>query len=208
MFIQARLVLAVAAILALGGTVAAREHGGALSAKQHGYEHGYRDGYDRGRQDRERGARYDYHGEDYRRADRGYERFMGEHDDFQDGYRKGYKDAYDDGFNGRPGRWDEIYGIDGGDDPDRRVSHDRDDDAYVDRHYGYRDVSYDIGYRDGLATGEKDRQKHKEFRPEKNDHYEDADHGYDKSYGSKNAYKEQYRKAFLRGYEDGYARWR
>src|SRR5215470_12850716 len=95
------LILAFAAMASVSGTVVvpalAREHGGALSAKQHGYEHGYREGY--------------------RRADRGYERYMGEHDDFQHGYRDGYKAGYDDGFYARPGHWDDVYGIDSNYDP-------------------------------------------------------------------------------------------
>jgi len=200
--------LALAVSLSFSGAVIAHEHGGAISSKHHGYEHGYRDGYRHGREDRSQGMRYDYRSEDYKLADRGYERYMGEHDDFQHGYRDGYKAGYDDGFYGRPGRWDETYGIDERYDPSQRSGHDADDNVYVSRHYGYRDVAYDIGYRDGVAMGEKDRRKRKQFRPEKNDRYEDADHGYDKSYGPKNLYKEQYRQAFVRGYEDGYGRWR
>ena len=60
----------------------------------------------------------------------------------------------------------------------------------------------------GVLLELEHRRKRKQFRPEKNDRYEDADHGYDKSYGPKNLYKEQYRQAFVRGYEDGYGRWR
>lgn len=208
------LVLTAGVILALSGTVIspapvlAREHGGALNAKQHGYEHGYRDGYQRGREDRARRISYDYHSEDYRLADRGYEPYMGEHDDFQHGFRDGYKAGYDDAFNARPGRWDEVYGIDPSYDPYRRNDYDADDDVYVSRRYGYQDVAYDIGYRDGVAMGEKDLRNGKDFRPEKNDRYEDADHGYRNVYGDKKLYKQRYRSGFIRGYEDGYRRWR
>lgn len=66
--------------------------------------------------------------------------------------------------------------------------------------------AYDIGYRDGQAVGQKDRQQGKAFRPDKNDQYEDADHGYNKQYGDKNQYKSRYRDAFQRGYQDGYGR--
>jgi hypothetical protein len=200
--------LAIAVVLSLSPAAMAREHGGALNSKQHGYEHGYRDGYQHGREDRAHGMRYDYHSEDYRLADRGYEPYMGEHDDFQHGYRDGYKAGYDDAFYGRPGRWDQVYGIDNSYDPYARTGNDSDDDVYVTRRYGYRDVSYDIGYHDGVAMGERDRSNGKDFRPQKNERHEDADHGYRKEYGDKKLYKQQYRDGFVRGYEDGYGRWR
>ena len=77
-----------------------------------------------------------------------------------------------------------------------------------DGYYGRQgnNPAYDIGYRDGQAVGQKDRQHGKAFRPDKNDQYEDADHGYNKQYGDKNQYKSMYRDAFQRGYQDGYGR--
>jgi len=84
------------------------------------------------------------------------------------------------------------------------------DDRYGDRpydDYGRRRIenpAFDIGYRDGLAIGQRDRQRGKAFRPDKNDNYEDADHGYQRSFGDKGLYKSEYRDAFRRGYKDGY----
>jgi hypothetical protein len=199
-----------AVLLSLAGIANARDQryrGGSLSVREHGNEHGYRDGYQRGREDRNEGLRYQYQSEDYRMADRGFEPYMGDREDFQEGYRSGYRGGYDDGYNGRSGRWGEIYGINpdaGADERDRYES----DDVYVNRYWGYRDVASDIGYRDGLEQGAKDRRNRKDFRPEKNDRYEDADHGYHKEYGPKDAFKAEYRQAFVRGYEDGYGKWR
>jgi hypothetical protein len=203
--------LAFVVLLSLSGIASARDRrypGGSISAREHGNEHGYRDGYQRGRQDRDQSIRYNYTTEDYRMADRGFEPYMGERDDFQDGYRNGYRAGYEDGYNGRSGRWDEVYGIDPNAEPYARGQHESEDDVYVDRHWDYKDVAYDIGYRDGVQEGEKDRKHGKDFRPEKNDRYEDADHGYHKEYGSKDSFKMEYRQAFFRGYEDGYGRWR
>jgi len=202
--------LVFAVLLSLSAVAVAGKHyhGGSLTAKDHGYEHGYRDGYTRGREDRDQRLDYNYQSEDYRLADRGYESYMGERDDFQDGYRDGYHAGYDDGYNGRSGRWDQVYGIDESAEPYSRGRYDAEDEVYSNRHWGYRDVAYDIGYRDGVEQGEKDRRHNKDFRPEKNDHYEDADHGYSKDYGPKDAYKREYRQAFMRGYGDGYGRWR
>jgi hypothetical protein len=68
----------------------------------------------------------------------------------------------------------------------------------------YENPAFDIGYRDGAAVGQRDREKGKAFRPDKNDYYEDADHGYERAYGDKRFYQNQYREAFQRGYEEGY----
>jgi hypothetical protein len=72
----------------------------------------------------------------------------------------------------------------------------------------YSNPAYDIGYRDGIAIGQKDSQRRKSFRPQKNDQYEDADNGYDRRYGDKNQYKNLYREGFQRGYAEGYRQWR
>ena len=64
--------------------------------------------------------------------------------------------------------------------------------------------AFDIGYRDGIAVGQRDRESGKAFRPEKNDYYEDADRGYQKSFGDKGLYKRQYRESFRQGYAEGY----
>lgn len=203
-----RLGFGLAVVLALSLSAAAqRYHGGSLEPRQHGFEHGYRDGFDRGRQDRGQNLSYNPR-EDFRMADRAYDPYMGNHEDFIAGYRDGYKAGYDDAFNRQAGRWDSTYGIDPGYDPERRYPNDTQDGIYEDRRWGSQDVAYDIGYRDGVSMGQHDAGKHKDFRPQKNDQYEDADHGYRKSYGDKNSYKSRYREGFLRGYQDGYGRWR
>ena len=81
-----------------------------------------------------------------------------------------------------------------------------DEDARYYTNWGYSDVAFDSGYRDGLSAGRKDFSERKDYRPEKHDSYEDGDHGYRKSFGTKEQYKEQYRKGFLRGYEDAFNR--
>ena len=86
----------------------------------------------------------------------------------------------------------------------RNSGGDRDDQNY----YGRYNPSYDNGYRDGVAIGQRDSRIGKAFRPRNNDQYEDADRGYNRNYGDKNLYKNQYRQAFERGYVDGYGSWR
>ena len=184
--------------------VAQDNYGGSMNAKEHGYQHGYRDGLRQGRADLNANTPQSFESEDYKHADLGYERYMGERDDFQKGYRDGYRAGYDDGYYNKRIRSD-IYGLsDDRYDPDRIPRTDQDVESY--RDWGYSDVAFDTGYRDGLGAGQKDQREHKDYRPQKHDLYEDADHGYRKNYGHKNLYKEQYRKGFLRGYEDAFDR--
>ena len=198
------LVLGFALALGLCGLGFAHEQEGPRGARQQGYEQGYRDGFDHGRQDRSYNARYDFQSPEYRRADRGYDRYMGDRDEYRDGYREGYRAGYGDAYYGREGRFGRIYGGDR-DDAFRRGDGDGGRDDYdIRRGNGYPDVAYDIGYRDGLEAARSDWRKHKDYRPEKHDNYEDASHGYHDSYGPKNAYKERYRQGFLRGYNDAY----
>jgi hypothetical protein len=130
--------LAFATLLGMAdiGTAARERYpGGSIRTKEHGNEHGYRDGFHRGREDRDHGIRFDFKTQDYKRADRGYEPYMGERDEFRDGYRSGYRAGYEDGYNRRPGRWDEVYGIDRDSEPYRRGRYDGDDSIYVNRHW-------------------------------------------------------------------------
>lgn len=178
-------------------------YAGSTEAREHGYQHGYRDGLRQGRADLTSNSEPSYETEDYRRADLGYEEVMGARPDFQRGYRDGYRNGYEDGFKNRPIR-EEIYGLKGDYDPDRIPRHVEDDHYYHD--WGYSDVAFDTGYRDGLSAGRGDFAQKKDYKPEKHDSYEDGDHGYRKAYGTKDQYKEQYRKGFLRGYEDAFNR--
>jgi len=178
-------------------------YGGSMNAREHGHQHGYRDGFRQGRADLTSNSDANYESEDYRRADLGYEDFMGSRSDFQRGYRDGYRAGYKDGYSNRPVQSD-IYGLSGQYDPDRVPRNEYDDRYY--KNWGYSDVAFDTGYRDGLSAGQRDFLERKEYRPEKHDSYEDGKHGYRKSFGTKEQYKEQYRKGFLRGYEDGFNR--
>src|ERR1700737_1491586 len=80
--------MAIALLIGVSGSVAhsagqnsndnrAGQYGGSLDARQHGYEHAYRDGADRGRLDRDRRAGYNFKNNDYQNSARGYEVFFG-----------------------------------------------------------------------------------------------------------------------------------
>jgi hypothetical protein len=107
--------LAVTLLLGISGTACVhsaqgaranngRQGAGSLTAQQRGYDFAYRDGADRGRLDRARtNPAYDLDSADYRNADHGYARSMGDRGQYQQGYREGYRAGYDDAYKGRSG---------------------------------------------------------------------------------------------------------
>jgi hypothetical protein len=200
-----QMVLAIAAAMLLAGwTTLALAKDDKFEARQHGYEHGYRDGYHHGREDRERHAKYDFKSEDYKEGDRGYGKHMGDEDEYKKGYRTGYEAGYGDAYYRRPGRFAEIYGRE--DDFERR--RERDVTIFEVRPEGYPDIGYDNGYRDGIRAGQKDLRDREDFDPADQSSYRDGDRGYRSSYGDIEVYKRYYREGFMRGYQDGYGRWR
>ncbi len=206
MLVRLRTILIAAALLFPFSTQLSADkkyHGGALDARQHGYEHGYRDGYHTGREEREARRKFDVNSHDYKEGDRGYEKYMGDKDQYKEGYREGYQVGYPDGYNLRPGQFGAIYGP-----PNQPPVRGRDplDDIYVTRGYGVSDVAFDIGYRDGVLDGTRDMNSGRGFRPEDQQMYRDADHGYRGVYGDRDAYRSRYRDGYTQGYRDGFGR--
>jgi hypothetical protein len=177
------------------------QYGGSLDPRQHGYEHGYRDGADQGRQDRERRLDYNISDNDYQRGAREYEGVFGERGRYMTGYRDGYKAGYDDGFNDRNGQYGQLYGhpADGNRAPAR-------DDTYAARSWSSAHTAFDVGYRDGVTAGRQDNERNLRSDFRDTDAYRQADLGYGANHGERDAYRLQYRDGFERGYQDGYGR--
>ena len=205
-------------------------HGASLDARELGREHGYRDGYHHGQEDRDRNLGFEYNGNDYKRGDVGYEKYMGSKGQYKKGYRDSYKQGYEDGYRGNAGSFGEIYGRspypDNGNRPSRdnpsntnpnntpnnpnddiwgpNPDHSR-DDVYSSRGWNVHDVAYDFGYKDGVYYAQRDMSNRRSANAEETKGYKDADHGYQSSY-NKDEYKRFYREGFLRGYNDEYRR--
>jgi len=186
------MLLAQPGVLALGAGGQSRNNDRSQSyssdAQQHGYEHGYRDGGDRGRQDRERGLPRNTGANDYLAGARDYDPSFGDRRQFMNGYQQGYKEGYDDGYNfyDRPGRYDQVYG-------QRRGSNDRsggDRGSY--RSGGSRDTSFDDGYRQGISAGQQDQRQNTRSDYRRSRSYQGGD--------------PNYQDGFERGYQDGYGR--
>jgi hypothetical protein len=117
------------------------------------------------------------------------------------GAREGYKAGYDDGYNDRAGRYGQIYGrpTDGASSPTRNG-------AGAARSTGSADMSFDVGYRDGITAGQADHGRNVRSNFRDTDAYRNADLGYQTTYGDRDAYRAQFRDGFERGYQDGYGR--
>jgi hypothetical protein len=175
------------------------QYGASLDARQHGYEHAYRDGADQGRQDRSNRAAYSLNKSSYQNGARNYEPFMGSRGEYMRGYREGYKAGYDDTYYGRPVRYSQIYGRRANDNqPQTR------DDVYAARPWSSADMANDVGYRDGVTAGQQDRARNVRSNYQSSDIYMNADLGYRPSYGDRDAYRQHFRDSFTRGYQDGY----
>ena len=81
-------------------------------------------------------------------------------------------------------------------------------DPYAARKWSGSDLAFDVGYRDGVTSGQYDRGRGNRSDFQDTDGYRNADHGHGASYGERAAYQSQYRTGFERGYQDGYRRTR
>jgi len=152
--------------------------------QQLGYEHGYRDGADRGRQDRDRGVKATLNDRDYQASARySYNQSYGNRRDYMTGYSQGFMAGYDDGYNyyNRPGRYGQIYG--------------RQRDSQASRSGGttYRNP-FDDGYREGVTAGQQDLRQNTRSDYRRSETYRRGD--------------QNYQDGFDRGYQDGYGRFR
>ncbi len=179
-------------------------HGGALTARQHGYQHGYKDGYES-----VRGSSLSNRDQDLRNQRRqakgnGYQPYFGSEEEYSQGYREGFDDGARDSSDGVRSRLEDLFRWqDPNFNPDRSRM-DPSDQVYRENHWTLEHVAGDIGYRDGLNAGVRDRQQRSAFQPRKRLAWRNGIHGYDASLGSLKTYRGLYRAAYEEGYRDGY----
>lgn len=174
-------------------------------ASEAGREQGYEDGLRHGREDDQRGVGYDLKSDDYKKAERGYRKEYGSKGDYKKGYKQGYEQGYSEGYRGGYSQ-QSRYPADVRQDRDRRV---RDDDNRRDRdrnRTGTRAADFGArqGEHDGYLKGREDRDRNRDFDPERHSDYRKADRGYEREFGDKEDYRNGYRQGFRRTYEDGY----
>ncbi len=204
--------LAIALLIAHPVGLVHAQYNASTDSRQHGYEHGYRDGADRGRQDRERGLGRNFRDNDYLAGARDYDPAFGNRSTYMSGYQQGYKAGYDDGYNyyDRPGQYGQLYGRPG--DSSSRgggVSSSRGREAPpATRQSAGRsaDAAFDAGYREGIAAGQQDQRQNARSDFRRSQTYRNGDTGNGSSSGDRNAYRQDFQDGFERGYQDGYGR--
>lgn len=189
------------------GTLLAKKN--PYDARQHGFDHGYREGYHHALQDRAASRRADIDDlRDYKRGDVGYESYMGNRGQYKKGFREGFKEGYNDAWTGRASRLVELYPVPVTPVPPATVETPYPGYYAAPRGWGYQDVAFDNGYSYGLRDGMDDLNHHRDFNPDRHDVYQDADKGFHGSYGSRTVYQQNFRQGYYQGYQDGFGRLR
>jgi len=155
-------------------------------AQRAAHENGYRDGLKRGADALRSGHALDIERErDYRNAEHGYNRSLGDRNRYRDTYRGGFAQGYRDGYGRR-----------GVDRPSFPASRGWGGTA----NYG----AYQNGTADGYKKGLDDVHDRKRADVERQKWYRSGDHDYDSRYGSKETYRMEYRRGFEEGYRRAY----
>ena len=192
--------LAIALLFAHPAGLVHAQSNSSTEARQHGYEHGYRDGADRGRQDRERGLGRNFRDNDYLAGARDYDPAFGNRSTYMSGYQQGYTAGYDDGYSyyDRPGQYGQLYGRQGGNSsrggeapPATRQSAGRSPDA-----------AFDAGYREGISAGQQDRQQNARSDYRRSPAYRNG--STPRSSSGEETVPAGFQDGFERGYQDGY----
>jgi hypothetical protein len=195
--------LAVAIVSAAAPAAAqVRRHDGYYGARaSYGFDNGYRQGLSEGERDARQRQRFDYNDSNqYRRADRGYDRRSGDLDgyrrEFRRGFEAGYRDGYQRAGNGRGGYG--PYGNSGG------RGNSRGGYGYPGGYgspYGYASPAAQYGFNEGYEKGLEDLRDGDRYEPARHKWYREGDRHYNSRYGSRDAYKNEYRLAFREGYD-------
>jgi hypothetical protein len=167
-------------------------------AQRAAFDNGYRDGRKRGEQAARDNRPFDIQRErDYRNAEGGYNRSLGDRNRYRDTYRGGFTQGYREGYQLRDarssfprGRRDDNRGWGyGGNDAYRGTAS-----------YG----AYQNGASDGYKKGLDDLNDRKRPDVTRQKWYRSGDHDYDSRYGSKETYRIEYRRGFEEGYNRAY----
>jgi hypothetical protein len=155
------------------------------------YQRGYQDGVADGMKDSRDGRVARPTATDKYEDAPGYNKSYGDKKVYKNVYRQGYVAGYPQGFNGYAQPAYPVYV------PQVPV-------------YGSAAPVYggnpaaQLGYRDGLNDGARDRTSGHAARPMATDKYEDTP-GYDNAMGDKETFKQIYRQAYSTGYQQAYS---
>ena len=170
------------------------------------YDQGYREGVKRGEQDARRGDRFGYEDErEFRRADKGYHRRLGDRERYRQVFRDGFAAGYSDAFS-RLSPYGRNIGRQGPYARQRPYGQQRGYGTWGGGRYGgnYYSPAFENGARDGYEKGQEDARKSRSFDPLRHSWYRSGNRHYEGRYGSREQYKDVYRRGFQQGYERGF----
>jgi hypothetical protein len=195
----------VLAILAAAGPASAqvRRHDGYPYATNgsYGFDNGYREGLREGQRDARQNRPFDINdNNDYRRAERGYDRRSGDINWYRREFRRGYEAGYRECYS-QYGSWDRNrYPNNGRYNPNSRYGYPGyPGGAYGNR--GYVGPAYQYGLSEGYEKGIEDVRDRDPYEPARHKWYREGDRHYNNRYGSREAYKNDYRIGFREGYD-------
>ena len=181
-------------------------HGGSLDARQHGFEHGYRDGFAFGKDSQVSNRDQDIVNQKLRAADKDYQQVFGSQELYRQGYAEGFRSGMEDSRGGNRSKLEDLFrSRDPNFNPDRNRD-DRGDSIYTENRWPATHLAEDFGYRDGLDAGISDRNNGRSFRPRQHTAWKKALHGYNGGNIRKAQYVTAYRDAYQAGYQDGFGR--
>jgi hypothetical protein len=191
----------VLAILAAAEPASAqvRRHDGYPYATNgsYGFDNGYREGLRQGDRDARQNRPFDFNdNNDYRRADRGYDRRSGDANWYRREFRRGYEAGYREGYSQYGYGERNRYPNRGGNYPNSRYGY---PGGYSNR--GYVGPAYQYGLSEGYEKGIEDVRDRDRYEPARHKWYREGDRHYNSRYGSREAYKNEYRVGFREGYD-------
>ncbi len=185
--------------------------GGYRQADRRAYDVGYREGLDHGQSDARKGRDYAYaHDDEYRDADRKYNRSYGSREEYRRLFRQGYEAGYSEGYRGSHGGGS-ANNYPGSTYPTYPTSTYPSNPSYPNGSTiprGAYSQAADSGYRDGFDAGRNAARSRDRYDPVRAKRYRQGDHDYNSRYGSRDQYKREYRASFEQGYREGYGQTR
>ena len=192
-------------------------NGGPLSAEQRGFQNGYRDGYEFGRNTQVSNREQDIVNQKLRAADQDYVPAFGPKEEYRQGYVDGFRSGLDDSRNRKPSRLDELFL-----DPNRnRNRDDRVTPIYPQSqlplvrppaivvqppYYGAplktREHGYEHGFRDGYEFGSATQPSFRD-RDIVNQKLRIVDRDYLPAFGPREEFRQAYVDGFRNGFDDG-----
>lgn len=178
--------------------------GTTVEARQHGYEHGYRDGFSFGQNSQASNRDQDIVNQRLRAADKDYQSTFGSQEQYRQGYAEGFRTGMEDSRAGNRSRLEELFRA-----RDPRYNPDLNQDDRItgirpQNNWPITHVASDIGYRDGMDAGMQDRDDGQKYRPRRHVAWQKGLHGFAGDSAPKESYRAAYRAAYQLGYRDGF----